>query len=100
MSLAELIMFLKSKGTEFEVNQISKEFFAFTAKEKANTIVIDDLGGILKIGKITQGFAPKLLVWRFFRKTSELKHKSMQTQHLAAWSPKCLKLLLEEFFSE
>ena len=68
LSLAELIMLLKSKGIEFEVNQISKEFFAFTAKEKAKTIVIDDLGGILKIGKINSELATHIVSKAFLQK--------------------------------
>ncbi len=68
LSLAEVIVFLKSKGIKFEVNQLSREFVAFTTKERTNAITIDDLGGTLKIGKTNSEFNTQVVKKAFLQK--------------------------------
>ncbi|MCW4045569.1 MAG: hypothetical protein NWE94_08655 [Candidatus Bathyarchaeota archaeon] len=75
LSLAELISFLEARAVKFEVQQISKEFFAASAEDYARAIAIDELGGILKIGKVNGNFATHIAEEAFLRKDKQAREQ-------------------------
>jgi tRNA G10 N-methylase Trm11 len=52
LSLAELTSFSQIKQLALRVTDLSKSFFAVTAKEAIDPSIIDGFGGIIKIGKV------------------------------------------------
>jgi tRNA G10 N-methylase Trm11 len=61
LSLAELISFLEARKVRFEVCQLSREFFVVDVEDGAGVLAIADLGGILKVGRVTAGFATQIV---------------------------------------
>ncbi|MFP4045918.1 MAG: TRM11 family SAM-dependent methyltransferase [Candidatus Aenigmatarchaeota archaeon] len=52
LSLAELISYLKARGSEFEILEKSDEVALFEIEDFSPETAIDDLGGIPKIGEV------------------------------------------------
>jgi len=73
LSLAELISFLQARETQFEVRQISREFFAVGIEDNANALAIEELGGILKIGRATTDFATQIVEKAFLQKNKQAR---------------------------
>ncbi len=61
LSLAELVAFLEVKKHEFQIESFSKEFFIVQFEKKIKPAIIDDLGGIIKIGEINTSFQTDVL---------------------------------------
>jgi tRNA G10 N-methylase Trm11 len=51
LSLAELTAYLQARKISFEVQHFAKEFFTITTTEPLDPAVIEDFGGIIKIGQ-------------------------------------------------
>ncbi|MCX8153176.1 MAG: DNA methyltransferase [Candidatus Bathyarchaeota archaeon] len=71
MSLAELTSFLEARRKIFDVNYISKDFFALSFAEKIKASTIDDLGGIIKIGNLVADI-PTEIVRRSFLQRNQV----------------------------
>jgi tRNA G10 N-methylase Trm11 len=56
LSLAELIAYLQTNQISFEIQHFSKEFFAIQTQQPIDPIIINDLGGTLKIGQVMLTF--------------------------------------------
>jgi tRNA G10 N-methylase Trm11 len=65
LSLAELASLLDTKRTKFAVCSFSKEFFLVGTEERVSASIIDDLGGIIKIG-VSAAYFPTEIVKRAF----------------------------------
>lgn len=61
LSLAELVAFLETKKTKFQIKYFSKEFFIVEFEKKIKPSIIDDLGGVIKIGEINTSFQTDFL---------------------------------------
>lgn len=96
LSLAEIIAFLEAREIEFEVCQLSKEFFVVRNYKTSNALAISDLGGILKIGRVTSDFATEIVRKAFIQKDKQAQEQiktsitkgSMITEMLEASSGK------------
>ena len=51
LSLAEIIAYLKTRQIKFQIEYTSKEFFTLDIEQDFDNLVIDDLGGFIKIGQ-------------------------------------------------
>ncbi len=51
LSLAELVSFFKARKFKFEIVGLSKSFFVIASEGPLNPSIIDDLGGVIKIGR-------------------------------------------------
>jgi tRNA G10 N-methylase Trm11 len=69
LSLSELAALLENRGTKFAVHSFSKEFFVVSAKVDAS--IIDDLGGIIKIGVSAAEFPTEIVKRAFLQKDKE-----------------------------
>jgi tRNA G10 N-methylase Trm11 len=52
LSLAELTAYLQTRQIGFEIQQFTKEFFAIQIQQTLDSKIIEELGGIIKIGKV------------------------------------------------
>ncbi|MCL2691271.1 MAG: methyltransferase domain-containing protein [Candidatus Bathyarchaeota archaeon] len=52
LSLAELVSYLQARQVIFEVQYVSKEFFVVQTLQVLDSNIIEDLGGIIKIGRV------------------------------------------------
>lgn len=75
LSLAEVIAFLKAREIEFKVDQLSKEFFVVRTEDSSNALDISDLGGILKIGRVTSDFATEIVKKAFLQKDKQAQEQ-------------------------
>jgi len=73
LSLAELIAFLEARKVQFEVQQLSREFFAVSTEEDANALAIADLGGTLKIGATKADFATQIVEKMFLQRNKQAR---------------------------
>jgi tRNA G10 N-methylase Trm11 len=71
LSLAELVSILEAKSIEFTVCSFSKEFFVVSTDDKIPASIIEELGGIIKIGVSTLDFPTKLAKKAFLSKDKE-----------------------------
>jgi tRNA G10 N-methylase Trm11 len=83
LSLAELTSYLEEKKSEFKITDFSRSFFIVKTKTPLDTSIIDELGGILKIGKIAAFFSTELLVDSFLKEKKSLKTQITQSLPLA-----------------
>jgi tRNA G10 N-methylase Trm11 len=61
LSLAELAAFFEVKKCKFQIESFSKEFFIVQFEKKIKPSLIDDLGGVIKIGEINTSFQTDVL---------------------------------------
>lgn len=73
LSLAELVSFLKAKTVKFVVLSFSREFFVVSTEEKAESSIIDALGGTIKIGVSAVDFPTEIVNRAFLQKDKEAK---------------------------
>jgi tRNA G10 N-methylase Trm11 len=52
LSLAELVAYLQTNQTNFEIQQFNKEFFTIQTQQALDPTIIKDIGGIIKIGQV------------------------------------------------
>jgi tRNA G10 N-methylase Trm11 len=52
LSLAELISYLQTNQTSFEIQYFTKEFFIIQTQQVLDPIIINQLGGTIKIGQV------------------------------------------------
>lgn len=57
ISLAEIIAFLEARNYKFHIESLSKDFFVFQFGKKIDPSIINELGGIIKIGEINTSFS-------------------------------------------
>jgi tRNA G10 N-methylase Trm11 len=72
LSLAELVALLATKESKFSVDSFSKEFFVVNG-EKVDASIIEDLGGIIKIGFSTGDVSTEIVKKAFLQKDKEAK---------------------------
>lgn len=72
LSLAELVALLATKESKFSVDSFSKEFFVVNGEE-VDASIIEDLGGIIKIGFSTVDFPTEIVKKAFLQKDKEAK---------------------------
>lgn len=70
LSLAETISYLEARNNVFQVTDFSRSFFIIRTKDPLDASIIDDLGGILKIGRV-QVLIPTELVSEVFLKRNK-----------------------------
>jgi len=75
LSLAELLSLLKARGNKFFVHSFSKEFFVLNIEKKIEPPIIDNFGGIIKIGISAVDFSTEIVNRAFLQ-----KDKQAQTQ--------------------
>jgi tRNA G10 N-methylase Trm11 len=77
LSLAELTSYLEARNIQFKVTDFSRTFFAVKTEKPLNPAMIDDLGGILKIGE-TAAFLPTSLMEEAFLKENKQAKQQVQ----------------------
>jgi len=79
LSLAELLQFMKTRSRKFKIVDISGCFLAVNAGELLGSEIISDLGGTLKIGRVTVVISAKGLEDAFIkrRKDAQAEIKSL-----------------------
>ena len=75
LSLAELVSFLEAREVKFEIFTFSKAFFAVSSENKTDAATIADLGGIIKIGKVTTDFATAIVEKAFLQKDKQAQEQ-------------------------
>ena len=70
LSLAELAVFMETRGTKVRVYSLSKEFFVVNAEE-FDASIIDYLGGTIKIGISAADFLTEIVERAFLQKDKE-----------------------------
>ncbi len=78
LSLAELMSYLEARNCQFKVTYFSRSFFIVETENPLNPSVIDDLGGILKIGEVA-AFLPTVLMEEAFLKENKKAKEQVQT---------------------
>jgi tRNA G10 N-methylase Trm11 len=61
LSLAEVVAFLEIKKFNFNIESFSKEFIIVKFEKKIEPSIIDNLGGVIKIGEINTSFQTDFL---------------------------------------
>lgn len=79
LSLAELTSFLEARRSKFVAQAISRNFFVLSFTEKINALTIEDLGGIIKIGKLTANLPTETVHSAFLQKNKTAKARILQT---------------------
>jgi tRNA G10 N-methylase Trm11 len=75
LSLAELVSLLEARKAEFSVCSFSREFFVVKIKKDKSFETIADLGGFIKIGKVTATFSTESVKEAFLQKSKEAKEQ-------------------------
>lgn len=71
LSLAELVAFLNARNCRFDVREFTKAFFTARIDNGVNASVIDDLGGIIKIGQVAASLDTETVREAFLQKDKE-----------------------------
>ena len=75
LSLAELVSFLKSRHHKFKITSLSKPFFIAEIEEELDPSFIDDLGGIIKIGKIVSRIPSETINDAFLQRSKQAQEE-------------------------
>lgn len=75
LSLAELVSFLKSKNHKFKITSLSKPFFITEIEEELDPSFIDDLGGIIKIGKTVSRIPSETIKDAFLQRSRQAQEE-------------------------
>ncbi|NLE03985.1 MAG: methyltransferase domain-containing protein [Crenarchaeota archaeon] len=75
LSLAELIAYFEARQYVFQVTDYSRTFFTIKVNKPLPVSVIDELGGILKIGEITKIFSTELILDAFIKEQKQAKNQ-------------------------
>lgn len=73
LSLAELVSFLTARKHSFEIRYLSKSFFIITSEKVLDPSLANDLGGIIKIGRVVSQIPAKTMIEAFPLKEKEAK---------------------------
>jgi tRNA G10 N-methylase Trm11 len=73
LSLAELLSFMKTRGRKFRIADLSDSFIAADAGELLGSEIISDLGGTLKIGRITAVIPAKSVEDAFIKRRKDVQ---------------------------
>jgi tRNA G10 N-methylase Trm11 len=57
LSLAEIVSYLQTNQIAFEIQYFTKEFFVIQTQQRVDAAIINQLGGIIKIGQIMLTFS-------------------------------------------
>lgn len=79
LSLAELVSYLEARNYVFQVIDFSRSFFTIRIDSALDAFVIDDLGGILKIGEV-KALIPTEIVSEAFLKGNKQAKNQLQQQ--------------------
>ena len=74
LSLAEIAAYLKAREINLKVREFSREFFVIDVPD-TGTVAIDDLGGIIKIGKTQTSFRTQTAKQAFLEKDKAAKQE-------------------------
>ncbi len=77
LSLAELTAYLNARQISFEIQHFTKEFFTIQTQQALDPAVIDDLGGIIKIGQSMLTLPTQLV------KDAYVKHNKQSEKEVA-----------------
>ncbi len=73
LSLAEITSYLESRGCLFEISDFSRSFFTIRAREEFDVSAINDLGGTLKIARVSAFFPTELVIEAFMKENKQTK---------------------------
>jgi tRNA G10 N-methylase Trm11 len=73
LSLAELLSFMKTRGSKFRIVDLSDSFIAADAGEHLGSEMISDLGGTLKIGRVTAVILAQSVEDAFIRRRKDVQ---------------------------
>jgi tRNA G10 N-methylase Trm11 len=98
LSLAEVAAFLETRKCQFKIADLSKSFFTLTTEEALEPSLIDDLGGIIKIGWVMSRLSSETVVNAFLyakKQAQEEIEEELSADHVAdeafkASSKKCV----------
>ncbi len=77
LSLAELLCFMKTRGRKFRMVDLSRDFIAADAGELQGFEMITDLGGCLKIGRVTTVIRTKDVEDAFAKRRKDVQAEIM-----------------------
>jgi len=85
LSFAELLAFMKTRGSEFRIVDVSDSFVALEAGELAGPEIVSDLGGTLKIGRVMSAVPSKTVEAAFVKggKAAKAEVKSLLSSNHA-----------------
>ncbi len=84
LSLVELVSFLEARKCSFRITDFSKSFFVIESEKALAPSLIDDLGGIIKIGRVVSRVPLETVEDAFLR-----RKKQAQTEIKAKFSADC-----------
>jgi len=75
LSLAELVSFLKVRRYQFKITDLAKSFFIVETEENLDDSLIDDLGGIIKIGKVISHIPSENVKDAFLQRSKQVQEE-------------------------
>ncbi|MDR0797456.1 MAG: methyltransferase domain-containing protein, partial [Nitrososphaerota archaeon] len=76
LSLAEFIAYLQAKQINFEIQQVTKEYFIIQTQQELSPTIINELGGTIKIGQTAVTFPSQLI------KDAFVKHNKQSEEQI------------------
>jgi|SRR5271157_603148 len=73
LSLAELVSFFQARNCFFEVSELTPAFFVISVGKSLDPSIIDELGGFIKIARVTSDIAGDTVREAFVRGNKEAK---------------------------
>jgi len=73
LSLAELVSYLEARNCKFQVTDFSRSFFTIITEQPLAASIIDDLGGILKVGRVNALIPTELVSEAFIKRNKQAK---------------------------
>jgi tRNA G10 N-methylase Trm11 len=78
LSLAEIVAYLKTRQMKFQIEYTSKEFFILDIEQDFDNLVIDDLGGFIKIGQAKTKVQTQQVKEAFIEKNKQSQSQIVQ----------------------
>ena len=75
LSLAELVSLLKDRKVKFVVSSFSKNFFVVEIEKEDSALIINDLGGVIKIGVASANFSTQSVRSAFLQKDKKARER-------------------------
>ncbi|HVO85601.1 MAG TPA: DNA methyltransferase [Candidatus Eisenbacteria bacterium] len=84
LSLAEVLSYLRARSCTFSVINVSKSFFLTETQNSLNPAIINDLGGIIKIGRVITSISKNTVTDAFVKrdKQARIEMKLKLSQYL------------------
>lgn len=98
LSLAELVTYLQTRQINFEVQYFAREFFVIQTQQTLDPKVIEDLGGIIKIGKVILTLPSQQIKDAYVKHNKQAEKQVVETLEKSGIATKIAKQTGKAFF--